>query len=145
MPRCRIDAGQRKADFPTGANLWQVAGPARHRSCLCRSPRLGPRSLAAVTLPKAPKAEADKPGCRFPSTFTILYGLIILVAALTRIIPAGQYTRVASEALGQDIPVAGRYAPNDANQQGIFDATLDPDYCRGVDAAGADMTGCMGR
>lgn len=39
---------------------------------------------------------SDKPGFRFPSAFTILFGLIILVAALTWIIPAGQYQRIPS-------------------------------------------------
>jgi len=76
----------------------------------------------------APKADAEaaRPAFRFPSAFTILFGLIILVAALTWIIPAGQYARVASEALGQDVPVAGSYAPTDADPQGIFDVILAP-------------------
>ena len=65
-------------------------------------------------------------GWRFPSAFTILFGLIILVAALTWIIPAGQYDRVASEALGKDVPVAGSYAPTEANPQGVFDILLAP-------------------
>lgn len=68
----------------------------------------------------------EKPGFRFPSAFTILFGLIILVAALTWIIPAGQYARVPSEALGKDVPVAGSYAATDANPQGIFDVLLAP-------------------
>lgn len=63
---------------------------------------------------------------RFPSAFTILFALIILVAALTWIIPAGQYARVPSEALGKDVPVAGSYAPTDANPQGVFDVILAP-------------------
>ena len=76
----------------------------------------------------APKAntEATKPGFRFPSAFTILFGLIVVVAVLTWIIPAGQYARVASEALGKDVPVAGSYAPTDANPQDIFDVILAP-------------------
>ncbi len=69
---------------------------------------------------------AAKPGFRFPSAFTILFGLIILVAVLTWIIPAGQYARVPSEALGKDIPVAGSYAPTEANPQGVFDVILAP-------------------
>ncbi len=69
---------------------------------------------------------SDRPGFRFPSAFTILFVLIILVAALTWIIPAGQYARVASEALGKDVPVAGSYAPTDANPQGFFDVILAP-------------------
>lgn len=69
---------------------------------------------------------AEKSGLRFPSAFTILFGLIILVAALTWIVPAGLYQRVPSAALGKDVPVAGSYALTDANPQGIFDVALAP-------------------
>lgn len=62
----------------------------------------------------------------FPSAYTILFALIIIVAALTWIIPAGQYERVASEALGKDIPVAGTYALTTANPQGFLDVILAP-------------------
>lgn len=68
----------------------------------------------------------DQPGFRFPSAFTILFALIVLVAILTWIIPAGQYERVTSEALGKDVPVAGSYAPTEANPQGFFDVILAP-------------------
>ncbi len=67
-----------------------------------------------------------QPDFRFPSAYMILFGLIIVVAALTWIIPAGRYERVASEALGKDIPVAGSYAPTEANPQGILDVILAP-------------------
>ena len=43
---------------------------------------------------------------RFPNAFTILIGLIFGVAALSWVIPSGQYARVAWEALGKDVPVA---------------------------------------
>ena len=69
---------------------------------------------------------AAKTGFRFPSAFTILFALIILVAALTWIIPAGQYARVHSDALDKDVPVAGSYAPTEANPQGIIDVILAP-------------------
>lgn len=68
----------------------------------------------------------EKPGFHFPSAFTILFGLIILVAVLTWIIPAGQYARIPSETLGKDVPVAGSYAPTDANPQGVFEVLLAP-------------------
>jgi uncharacterized ion transporter superfamily protein YfcC len=48
-----------------------------------------------------------QPGFRFPSAFTILFALIVLMAVLTLIIPSGQYDRVASEALGKDVPIFG--------------------------------------
>ena len=57
----------------------------------------------------------------FPSAYTILFALIVIIAGLTWVIPAGQYERVASEALGKDVPVAGTYAPTEANPQGVFD------------------------
>ncbi len=63
---------------------------------------------------------------RFPSAFTILFALIILVAALTWIIPAGLYDRLPSEVLGKDVPVAGSYAATESNPQGVFDVILAP-------------------
>lgn len=57
---------------------------------------------------------------RFPSAFTILFALIVLVAALTWIVPAGQYDRVANEALGKDVPVPGTYAPVESVPQGLL-------------------------
>ncbi len=78
-------------------------------------------------MPASPDtAPPVKTAFRFPSAFTILFALIILVAALTWIIPAGLYERVPSEALGKDVPVAGSYAPTEANPQGIFDVILAP-------------------
>jgi Predicted membrane protein len=63
---------------------------------------------------------------RFPTAFTILFGLIILVAALTWIIPAGQYQRVMNEALGREVPIAGTYTGVEPNPQGIFDVLMAP-------------------
>ncbi|MBQ1203502.1 MAG: YfcC family protein, partial [Loktanella sp.] len=73
-----------------------------------------------------PMPMTEKRGFRFPSAFTILFALIVLVAVLTWIVPAGQYERVASQALGTDVPVAGSYARTDANPQGFFDVILAP-------------------
>ena len=44
---------------------------------------------------------------KFPTAFTILFVLIAIVAALTWIIPAGQYDRVLSEALGKEVAGPG--------------------------------------
>ena len=78
-------------------------------------------------MPASPDPATPSPArFHFPSAFTILFALIILVAALTWIIPAGLYERVPSEALGKDVPVAGSYAPTEANPQGIFDVILAP-------------------
>ncbi|MFT6446318.1 YfcC family protein [Pseudophaeobacter arcticus] len=75
--------------------------------------------------PAAPPAEPTK-RFSFPSAYTILFALIVIIAALTWVIPAGQYERVASEALGKELPVAGTYAPTEANPQGVFDVILAP-------------------
>lgn len=63
---------------------------------------------------------------RFPSAFTILFALIVIVAALTWIIPAGQYERVPNEALGKDVPVPGTYQTVTSDPQGILDALRAP-------------------
>lgn len=63
---------------------------------------------------------------RFPTAFTILFVMIILVAALTWLIPAGEYQRVASEALGRDVPVAGTYQTSEPAPQGLFDVIMAP-------------------
>lgn len=72
------------------------------------------------------KTRTEPRGFRFPSAFTILFGLIILVAALTWIIPAGQYQRVYNDALDRDVPVAGSYAETAPNPQGITDVLMAP-------------------
>ncbi len=67
-----------------------------------------------------------KPGFRFPTAYTILFGLIIFVAILTWIIPAGQYDTAYSEALDRDVPIAGTYKTVEANPQGPLDVILAP-------------------
>ena len=47
---------------------------------------------------------------KFPNAFTILFALIVVVAALTWIIPAGQYERTMNETLGREAPVPGTKA-----------------------------------
>jgi uncharacterized ion transporter superfamily protein YfcC len=84
-----------------------------------------PESEASMAIPAATTAEPTA-SFRFPSAYTILFLLIVIVAALTWIIPAGQYKRVASEALGKDVPVAGSYATVDANPQGLLSIVLAP-------------------
>ena len=62
----------------------------------------------------------------FPNAFTILFALIVLVAGLTWIIPAGRYGRAPSELLGKDVPIAGTYAPTGATPQGFLDIIMAP-------------------
>ena len=50
----------------------------------------------------------------------------MLIAALTRVIPAGEYQRVENEAMGRSVAVAGTYKQVDSNPQGIVDVLLAP-------------------
>lgn len=63
---------------------------------------------------------------RFPSAYTILFLLIVLVAVLTWIIPAGQYDRVMNEEVGREVAVAGTYQQVDPNPQGFVAVMLAP-------------------
>jgi len=63
---------------------------------------------------------------KFPTAYTILFMLIVLVAAGTWVVPAGNYERVQSESLGKEVPVPGTYHSVDANPQGVVDVFLAP-------------------
>jgi uncharacterized ion transporter superfamily protein YfcC len=68
----------------------------------------------------------DRLAARFPTAYTILFALIVLVAGLTWIIPAGRFDRVENEAVGREIAVAGTYKTIEANPQGILDVLMAP-------------------
>ena len=72
------------------------------------------------------KPEADGMAARFPTAYSILFGLIIVVAALTWIIPAGQYDRAMNEEVGREIAVPGTYQTVEPNPQGFVDVMLAP-------------------
>ena len=63
---------------------------------------------------------------RFPTAYTILFLLIIFVAALTWIIPAGKYDRVMSDEVGREVAVPGTYQVVEAKPQGFVDVMLAP-------------------
>ena len=63
---------------------------------------------------------------KFPSAYTILFGLIVAVAVATWFVPAGEYDREQNEALGKEVPVPGTYKEVDPNPQGITDVVLAP-------------------
>ncbi len=63
---------------------------------------------------------------KFPSAYTILFALIVLVAALSWLIPAGQYQMAMNESLGKEVPVAGTYHTVDPRPQGLSDVLLAP-------------------
>lgn len=62
----------------------------------------------------------------FPSAYTILLLLIALVAALTWIVPAGQYRMELNTALNKEIPVAGTWQPAVQQPQGLTEIILAP-------------------
>ncbi|MFN3579340.1 MAG: YfcC family protein [Pseudomonas sp.] len=68
----------------------------------------------------------DDLATRFPTAYTILFLLIVLVAALTWIIPAGQYDRVMNESVGREVAVPGTYQQVEPNPQGFTDVLLAP-------------------
>ncbi len=73
-----------------------------------------------------PDPHTDSLASRFPTAYTILFALIVVVAALTWIIPAGKFDRVENEAVGREVAVAGTYQTVEANPQGFFDILLAP-------------------
>lgn len=73
-------------------------------------------------------SDTPTPGKRFkfPTAYTILFALIVVVAGLTWIIPAGQYDTTFSDTLDRDVPVPGTYKPVEASPQGPVDVILAP-------------------
>ena len=72
------------------------------------------------------KVDGTGLAARFPTAYSILFLLIIIVAALTWIIPAGQYDRAMNEDVGREIAVPGTYQTVEANPQGFMDVILAP-------------------
>lgn len=62
----------------------------------------------------------------FPTAYTILFVLIAAMAALTWIVPAGEYERATNAALGKEVPVPGTYATVEAAPQGFLDVLMAP-------------------
>ncbi|WP_240473384.1 YfcC family protein [Ferrimonas senticii] len=63
---------------------------------------------------------------KLPSAYTILFIIIAFMAAMTWVVPAGQYEMVMNEDLGREIAVAGTYAATEANPQGFLDIISAP-------------------
>ncbi|WP_339752397.1 YfcC family protein [uncultured Marinobacter sp.] len=75
---------------------------------------------------KPPENPENDLASRFPTAYTILFILIIFVAALTWMIPAGQYDRAMNEDVGREVAVPGTYQTVDPNPQGFVDVMLVP-------------------
>ena len=67
--------------------------------------------------------QAKKKGFKMPSSYTVLFILIIILAILTWIIPAGEYVKNEAGQL-----VAGTYKTVQSNPQGIYDIFMAPVY-----------------
>lgn len=63
---------------------------------------------------------------KFPSAYTILFLLIVLMSALTWIVPAGQYDMTKNETIGRSVPIVGSYHHVDSNPQGIVEIFMAP-------------------
>ena len=77
----------------------------------------------------APDRDKDKGqdmASRFPTAYSILFLLIILMAGLTWIMPAGKFDREMNEAVGREVAVAGTYHEVEPNPQGIVEVMLAP-------------------
>jgi len=61
---------------------------------------------------------------RFPGPFALLVACILIAAALTWVLPAGQYQRQLDPATGRDVVVAGTYARVEAQPVGPFQAII---------------------
>ena len=75
---------------------------------------------------KTDRAPTKTRSFKFPTAYTILFALIALAAAASWVVPAGQYDRIESVELGQEVPVPGSYKPVEANPQGVVDVFLAP-------------------
>lgn len=62
---------------------------------------------------------------KMPSAFTILFVIIIIVAVLTFIIPAGAYD-YTGEASGTPEPIPGTYREIERNPQGFWEILQAP-------------------
>jgi uncharacterized ion transporter superfamily protein YfcC len=79
-----------------------------------------------VTKPYYDKTSAQPSNGWFPTAYTILFVLIVIMAALTWIVPAGVYERAPNSTIGQDVPVPGTYAMVEPAPQGLIDIVMAP-------------------
>src|SRR5690606_24625032 len=63
---------------------------------------------------------------RFPTAYTILLLLIVLIAALPWVIPARTYERAMNEEVGREVPVPGTYLVVDFSRRWVMVVLLTP-------------------
>ncbi len=61
---------------------------------------------------------------KFPHPLSLLFGCILLAAALTWVLPAGRYDRHQDEATGREVVTAGSYHRTPQNPLGAFDTLV---------------------
>jgi uncharacterized ion transporter superfamily protein YfcC len=61
---------------------------------------------------------------RVPDPLTLLVACVVIAAALSYVLPAGEYQRRQDPGTGRQVVVAGTYAPVDRNPVGFFDAMV---------------------
>jgi uncharacterized ion transporter superfamily protein YfcC len=59
---------------------------------------------------------------RVPDPLTLLVACVVIAAALSYVLPAGEYQRREDPQTGREVVVAGTFAPVDPNPVGFFDA-----------------------
>ncbi|MBA3260144.1 MAG: YfcC family protein, partial [Gemmatimonadales bacterium] len=67
---------------------------------------------------------APGPSLRFPHPLTLLVGCLLVAAALTWVLPAGQFQRREDPVTGRSVAVAGTYAPVEAQPVGPLEALV---------------------
>ena len=63
---------------------------------------------------------------KFPSAYTVLMFIIVVMAVLTWIVPAGQYERQQDEALDREVPIPGTYHQVEPEPQGFLAVAMAP-------------------
>jgi uncharacterized ion transporter superfamily protein YfcC len=63
---------------------------------------------------------------KMPTAYTILFAIIIFVAIMTWIVPAGQYDMALDSASGREVPIAGTYHQIESTPQGVGDVVVAP-------------------
>lgn len=64
------------------------------------------------------------PKLSFPHPITLLVGCILIAAALSYVLPAGEYQRQEDPATGRSVVVAGTYGQVERSPVNLFDATV---------------------
>lgn len=64
--------------------------------------------------------EKQKKTFKIPHTYVILGIIIVIMAVLTWIVPAGEFDRVVDEASGRTLVVPGSYHEVEGNPVGLF-------------------------